>query len=81
MGFSTAPNLMEHYSAFASSIGACAEQATVYAPWDRSPIGTVDVINSQQADQVLETAFAIYQDKSRWLRPRNASKCWKKPHS
>lgn len=60
---------MEHYSAFAPGIGACAQQATVYAPWDRSPIATVDVVDSNQADQVLETAFGIYQDKSRWLPP------------
>ncbi len=60
---------MTHYANFAPRIGPCDNKATVYAPWDRSEIGTVDVINSEQAEQVLATAFAIYQDKSRWLPP------------
>ena len=60
---------MQHYPVFAPGIGACDNQATVHAPWDRAPIATVDVLDSRQADQVLETAFAIYQDKSRWLPP------------
>lgn len=60
---------MPHYSVFAPGIGACDNQATVYAPWDRTPIATVDILDGRQADQVLETAFAIYQDKSRWLPP------------
>ncbi len=60
---------MQHYSALAPHIGPCSKQATVYAPWDRSPIATVDVLDAQQAERVLETAFAIYQDKSRWLTP------------
>ncbi len=60
---------MQHYPVLAPSIGACDKQATVYAPWDRAPIASVDVLNSQQAERVLATAFSIYQDKSRWLPP------------
>jgi len=58
-----------HYANFAPGIGPCESKAAVYAPWDRSEIGTVDVISREQADQVLANAFAIYQDKSRWLPP------------
>ena len=60
---------MKTYHPFAPGIGACEKQATVHAPWDRSPIATVDLIDDKQADQTLETAFSIYQDKSRWLPP------------
>ena len=60
---------MDHFPVFAPGIGACDERAEVAAPWDRSVIGTVDCIDARQADQALATAFAIYQDKSRWLPP------------
>ncbi len=60
---------MEHHPVIAPGIGDRAKRATVYAPWDRSPIATVDIIDADQADKALQTAFAIYQDKSRWLPP------------
>ena len=60
---------MPHYPPFAPGIGPCREQSVVVAPWDRSEIGTVDCIDAEQAEQVLATAHAIHQDKSRWLAP------------
>ena len=69
MAPAAAARLMEHFPVLAPGIGACAERAEVEAPWDRSVIGTVDCIDAGQADRALETAFAIYQDKSRWLPP------------
>ena len=60
---------MTHYPVLAPGIGPGKKQETVTAPWDNSPIATVDCIDHKQAEQVLATAFAIHQDKSRWLPP------------
>ena len=60
---------MQHYPVFAPGIGPCSTKVAVTAPWDQSEIGSVDCIEEDQIEQVLATAFAIYQDKSRWLTP------------
>jgi len=39
----------------------------VVSPWDFKNIGTVPCINAEAAEQVLATAFAVFEDKSRWL--------------
>lgn len=50
--------------------GATADKEhRVCSPWDLSDIGTVPTINSNGADIAMQTAHAVFRDKSRWLKP------------
>ncbi len=40
---------------------------TVVAPWDLSPISDVPTISIDDAEHALQTAYAIYRDRERWL--------------
>ena len=39
----------------------------VTAPFDGSPIATVDVVDSEAAEQALATAYGLFRDRDAWL--------------
>lgn len=41
----------------------------VSSPWDLSDIGAVPEIDAKGAEQALQTAYAVFRDKKRWLTP------------
>ena len=55
-----------------------AGEQPVCSPWDLSHIGMVPTIDSSGADIVLETAQAVFRDKSRWLKPEQRIKVLQK---
>ena len=47
-----------------------ASPATVYAPWDLSPIAHVERADSSVIDKALENAHALYRDRDKWIPMR-----------
>ncbi len=45
------------------------DRKPVTSPWDFSVVGSVPIIDSKGAEQVLKNAHAIYNDKTQWLKP------------
>ena len=58
---------MSHYSSLVSGLGDSGNTKDVNSPYDGSLIGTVSTVDPLGADIALETAYAIYRDRSRWL--------------
>ncbi len=46
---------------------ATARYHTVYAPYDRRPIGEVEVADAAAVEQALTTAHTLYRDRKAWL--------------
>ncbi|MFT5220432.1 MAG: acyl-CoA reductase-like NAD-dependent aldehyde dehydrogenase [Planctomycetota bacterium] len=46
---------------------AVAGQHAMNSPWDLSPIGEVPTIDAKGAEQALQTAYAVFCDRSQWL--------------
>lgn len=58
---------MEHVSLRVPGASPAGEPVTVEAPWDRSPIATVDQTDWAGANQALSTAYSLYRDRDGWL--------------
>ncbi|MEO7040751.1 MAG: aldehyde dehydrogenase family protein, partial [Gemmatimonadaceae bacterium] len=60
---------LPHYQLFAPGAKSTAGDATVFSPYDRSPIATFAIADAAVIDKALSTAAALFKDKSRWLEP------------
>ena len=58
---------LEHFPLLASGVEPGGEPATIIAPWDRSPIATIDRTGRAGVERTLETAYALYRDRDGWL--------------
>ncbi|HEY5086513.1 MAG TPA: aldehyde dehydrogenase family protein [Gemmatimonadaceae bacterium] len=58
-----------HFRSFVSGAASSSGDATVFSPYDRSPIATFAVADAAVIETALMTASALFRDKSRWLEP------------
>lgn len=63
------PQSLPHYQLFAPGAKTKAGDATVFSPYDRSPIATFAIADASVIEKALSTAAALFKDKSRWLEP------------
>ena len=60
--------MSDHYPLLIANIeNSERDKVTVTAPFDGSEIATLDAANSNDAEKSLNTAHALYNDKSKWL--------------
>ncbi len=57
----------EHYSHLIAAKVQAAGRLEVHAPYDLSPIASVDTVDAQGVEQALQTAHALFQDREAWL--------------
>ncbi len=58
--------MIKHYSAKVLN-GSVTDRLEVTAPWDGSLVGSVDVVGGDVMQSALQSAYALYQDRSQWL--------------
>lgn len=58
---------MQHHSLLVEHIQPCGETHTVTAPYDLSPIATLDVADESIVEQALQNASDLYEDRAQWL--------------
>lgn len=58
-----------HFRLFVPGAVASAGDATVFSPYDRSPVATFAVAGADVIETALTTAFALFRDKHKWLEP------------
>jgi acyl-CoA reductase-like NAD-dependent aldehyde dehydrogenase len=60
---------LPHFRLFVTGATTSAADATVFSPYDRSPIATFAVADAGVIETALATASALFHDKARWLEP------------
>ncbi len=60
---------LPHFRLFVPGATATAGDATVFSPYDRTPIATFAVADDAVIEKALATASALFLDKSKWLEP------------
>ena len=60
---------LPHFRLFVTGATTSAADATVFSPYDRSPIATFAVADASVIETALATATALFHDKTRWLEP------------
>lgn len=58
---------MMHYKQTIPHVDASSDVLNVYSPYDGAMIGSVDILNKQGAEQVLQNAAGVFADKAQWL--------------
>ena len=58
---------MQHFSLMIAGEVSPAEPLQVLAPWDSSPIASVDSCGTDGVEQALATAYALFCDRDAWL--------------
>lgn len=59
--------MSSHYPSLIAGYSDSEGKREVSSPFDNSPIATVDTIGPAGVEKALESAYAIYRDRSRWL--------------
>ncbi len=60
---------MEHFPLMVPGAAAAEKAATIEAPFDRSPIATVEQVDRSGAERALATADRLFRDRDAWLSP------------
>ena len=63
------PQSLPHFRLFVPGATAAAGDATVFSPYDRSPIATFAIADNAVIEKALATASALFVDKANWLEP------------
>lgn len=63
------PQSLPHFRLFVPGATSTAGDATVFSPYDRSPITTFAIADEAVIEIALATAWALFVDKSKWLQP------------
>lgn len=63
------PQSLPHFRIFVPGATSSAGDATVFSPYDRSPIATFAVADAKVIETALATASALFLDKDKWLEP------------
>jgi acyl-CoA reductase-like NAD-dependent aldehyde dehydrogenase len=63
------PQSLPHFRLFVPGATATAGDATVFSPYDRSPIATFAIADNAVIEKALATASALFVDKANWLEP------------
>jgi acyl-CoA reductase-like NAD-dependent aldehyde dehydrogenase len=58
---------MHKYALMIPGAGSAAKPVTVFAPWDRKPIGEVAAADAGAVEQALATAHALFRNRDGWL--------------
>ncbi len=58
---------LDHFPLLAPGVEPEGDAKTVVAPWDRSPIATVDRTGSAGIQKALQTAYDLYRDRDGWI--------------
>ena len=58
---------LDHFPLMAPGVEPTGEPDTVFSPWDRSPIATIDRTGSAGVDKALETAERLFRNRDGWL--------------
>lgn len=61
--------MVEHFPLLISDRRAGDGTIEVVAPYDRSPIATVDAASDSAVEQALATAYGLYRNRDVWLSP------------
>ncbi len=61
--------MVEHFSLMVPGASAVPQMAEVRAPFDGTPLATVEQVDRQGFDRALATAAALFQDRDQWLSP------------
>ena len=60
---------MEHFPLMVPGAAAAEKAATIEAPFDCSPIATVEQVDRSGAERALATADRLFRDRDAWLSP------------
>lgn len=60
---------LPHFRLFVTGATTSAADATVFSPYDRSPIATFAVADAAVIETALATASTLFHDRARWLEP------------
>ncbi len=58
-----------HFPLMVPGAAPAAKAAQIHAPFDRSPIATVEQVDRAGADRALATAQALFRNRDGWLAP------------
>ncbi|MGI9303696.1 MAG: aldehyde dehydrogenase family protein [Gammaproteobacteria bacterium] len=61
--------MSEHFALLVPGAKDAGRKIDVSAPWDGAPIAQLAAIDHAGVEQALQTAYAIFRDKDRWLPP------------
>jgi len=59
--------MLNHYPSLVAGLKDSSNHKEVTSPYDGSVIGTVSSVDEKGVEKAIETAYAIYRDRSRWL--------------
>jgi acyl-CoA reductase-like NAD-dependent aldehyde dehydrogenase len=59
--------MSNHYPSLVAGLADSGNHKEITSPYDNSFIGTVSSVDRAGVNKALETAYAIYRDRSRWL--------------
>lgn len=60
---------LPHFQLFVPGATSSSGDATVFSPYDRSPIATFAVADATVIETALKTASGLFRDKDNWLEP------------
>ena len=60
---------LPHFRLFVTGATTSAADATVFSPYDRTPVATFSVADAGVIETALATAAALFHDRARWLEP------------
>lgn len=58
---------MHKYDLMIPGANSAAKPVTVFAPWDRTPIGEVAAADAATVETALATAYALFRNRDAWL--------------
>ncbi len=70
--------MTQHFPLMIPGATSNAGTLEVRAPYDDSPIATVDTADKDAVEGALRTAYALFRDRDTWLTMANASTSWKR---